>query len=247
MTGQPGLYNNVAPLRNVSAMLELVERVQNSEHGLPRFGCFSGFAGYGKSTAATFTANACDAIIVEAKDYWTRRSLCDTLAVELGLKPKGTVASLAEQIAEQLVRGDRPLIIDEADHLLKRDMLELVRGIHQSSGVGVIFVGLELFPQNLRKYEQVHSRMLGWVQAQPGNMADLQQLAKIWCPDVELEPDFLKLIFETSRQSIRRMSVGLANARTFAKTRGLTQLGRREWGAQVFENGEAPMPRRGAA
>lgn len=247
MSERSGLYNNVAPLRNVSAMIELVMRVKNSEYGLPRFGTFSGFAGYGKSTAATFAANECDAIIIEAKDYWTRRSLCEALAIELGLKPKGTVASLADQIAEQLGRSDRPLIIDEADHLVKRDMLELVRGIHQSSGVGVIFVGLELFPQKLMAFEQIHSRMLGWVQAQPGDMADLQQLVTIWCPDIALEDDFKRFILTESRRSIRRMSVSLANARAFAKTRGLTRLGRKEWGTRAFDNGEAPAPRRFSA
>lgn len=244
MVEMSGLYTNVAPLRNVSSMIELVLRVKNSEYGLPRFGAFTGFAGYGKSTAATFAANECDAIIVEAKDYWTRKSLCEALAIELGLSPKGTVAALADRIADQLARSDRPLIIDEADHLFKRDMLELVRGIHQSSGAGVIFVGLELFPQKLSAYEQVHSRMLAWVQAQPGDMTDLQQLVKIWCGDIGLEQEFLRFILAQSRGSIRRMSVSLANARAFAKTRSMTRLGLKEWGGRVFDNGEAPAPRR---
>jgi hypothetical protein len=53
--------NNVAPLRNVGLLSELVERVLNRTAGLPGMACFHGFSGYGKSFAAMY-AGMCMAV-----------------------------------------------------------------------------------------------------------------------------------------------------------------------------------------
>jgi len=59
--------NSVAPLRNVAALMELLERVMNRTPGLPGMATFHGFSGYGKSFAAMYAANKYRAYLVQEK------------------------------------------------------------------------------------------------------------------------------------------------------------------------------------
>ncbi|WP_236549860.1 ATP-binding protein, partial [Profundibacterium mesophilum] len=81
--------------------------------------------------------------------------------------PKGTVSEMVEAISAELAMSDAPLLIDEADMLVKRKMIEIVRDIYEGSGAPVILIGEELLPQKLQQWERIHGRMLDWVAAQP--------------------------------------------------------------------------------
>lgn len=142
-----------------------------------------------------------------------------------------------------MAQTGRPLLIDEADFLVQRKMVELLRDIYESSGSPVILIGEENLPQNLRKWERVHGRMLGWVAAEPGTKDDLDLLAKIYAPDVEIGDELKSKIFAASNRSIRRMSVNLASVKERAAVLGTSKIGAAEWGSTGFYTGEAPPPR----
>ena len=56
MTEDTTNVNSIAPLKNVTLMNALVERVMNRSPGLPGMATFHGFSGYGKTSAATYVA-----------------------------------------------------------------------------------------------------------------------------------------------------------------------------------------------
>lgn len=244
MTDNPVPINSVAPLANVTALVSLIKRVQDRDYGLPGMACFYGFSGSGKSTAATFAANHYQAYCVQVKSVWTQKKLCDAILTDLGVRPARTVADMLDQVAEHLARYNRPLIIDEADHLVSRNMIEVIRDIYESSGAAIILIGEEQLPQKLQKWERVHGRMLGWVGAQPGTMRDLELLSQIYCKGVTLGADLKDLLLRMSNHSIRRISVNLSTVREFALINGLSEVSRAEWGKREFFTGDAPAPRR---
>jgi DNA transposition AAA+ family ATPase len=247
MTNKSEGLTSIAVLRNVSSMLELVYHVQDRDYGLPGMGMFTGWAGFGKSQAATFATIKTNAILIEANKFMRPKSLCVKICGELGIKPKGNLNDLIDQIAQWFSETGRPLIIDEADHLLQHDMLELVRVIHQGSDAAIILVGEELFPQNVKAFERVDSRMLARVQAQPGDMNDLMALARIYCPGIELSAEFRQYILKTCRYSHRRITTALSNIKAFARTQGVKAVDGAVWGNRTFDNGDAPAPRRAVA
>lgn len=243
MDGTP-LFNSVAPLRNVGALVELVDRVQKRGHGLPGMATFYGPSGFGKTTAAIYAANRFKAYQVQVKSAWTTRKLCTAILQDLAVPAARTIADMVDQIAEEIARSARPLIIDEADHLVSRNMIEIVRDIYESSGAAIILIGEELLPQKLQKWERVHGRMLDWVAAEPGDLADVTHLARIYCPGVQLDDDLKHLLLKESNASIRRICVNLDRVREFALTKGLQAVGRADWGKTGFFTGHAPTPRR---
>ncbi|MCU0882708.1 MAG: ATP-binding protein [Hyphomonadaceae bacterium] len=245
MTDETPLFNSVAPLRNVSALVQLIERTQNRAASLPGMACFYGPSGYGKTTAAVYAANRFDALVVQLKSTWTTRKLSAAILAEMGIAPRGTVADMVDQISEQLARSGRPLLIDEADFLVARKQIEIVRDIYESSGASVILIGEELLPQKLQAWERVHGRMLDWVPAQPGTAADVDHLAKIYCAGVTLDAALKKAVLAQSGASIRRVCINLDRLAERARTEGRTSLSVSDIDTKAgFFTGEAPAPRR---
>jgi hypothetical protein len=234
----------VAPLRNVAALVALINRVETRMVGLPGMAVFYGPSGYGKTTAAIYAANKFDAYQVQVKSAWTAKKLCGAILIDQGVKPARTIADMVDQVSEELARTGRPLLIDEADHLVTRNMVEIVRDIYEGSGATVILIGEELLPQKLQAWERVHGRMLDWVGALPGNADDLEHLAPIYCPNITLTEGLKNHLLKVSNNSIRRMCINLGRVHEFAQTRGLKSVSREDWGKGNFFTGEAPHPRR---
>ena len=157
MTETPRLYNSVAPLANVALLLGLATRLQDRAPGLPGMGTFYGPAGWGKTTAGIYVTNRLNAVHIEALPFGGIRSLLVMIVTELGQRPLRSLDDLFAQASGELARTGRPLILDEADHLLSNRMIETIRRLHDVSGAPVILMGEELLPQKLMQWERVPS------------------------------------------------------------------------------------------
>lgn len=233
----------IATLRNVVAMVQLVERVMTRAPTLPGMACFYGPSGYGKSHAATYAANTFDAYYVEAESTWTRGAFCEAICLELGLEPRGRIDQMVRDIYRELAATGRPLFIDEADHVIACGLIEIARDIHQKSDAPVILIGEENLPRKLMKWERVHGRMMPPVAAEPGTLSDLNLLAEIYCPDVSISEDLKARLLSDSHNSIRRICMNLHDLRLFAQRQGLRHVDGDDWGNASFFGGQAPQPR----
>lgn len=246
MSDNRTLYNSVAPLANVARLTQLIDRCQNRTHGLTGMGCFYGFAGYGKTTAGVYATNKFNACHVEALPVGGTKGLMEMVVTELGLRPARQTAKMFEQAAQELGRTQRPLILDEADHLLTDRTIETIRALHDKTGVPIILMGEETLPQKLTRWERVHSRILSWVPAEPATVEDVGDLARIYARGVEIAPDLREALLQASRGSIRHVSNNLAALAEHAALRGLKRLQKSDW-TGTFQSVEAPAPRRGLA
>lgn len=234
---------NVAPLANVARLTQLIDRCLHRAHGLPGMGCFYGKAGLGKTTSGIYATNRFSACHVEALPIGGVKGLLSMIAVELGQKPARTTDALFIQVAQDLTRSRLPLIIDEADHILSDKPIEIVRRLHDVSGVPVILMGEEALPQKLQRWERVASRILSFVGAESATMADVDHLAKIYAGGLVLSPELKSQLLAASRGSIRNVSTNLAHVQEFGAVQGLTKIGLAEWAGRPFHTGEAPAPR----
>lgn len=246
MTERGELYNTVAPLANVTRLMALIDRAQNRGPGLPGLGCFYGRAGLGKTTAGIYATNTLNACHVEALPFGGLKKLMEMIVTELGLRPKRLIPDLFDQAAQELAMTGRPLIIDEADHILSTKTIEAVRHLHDKSGAPVILMGEELLPQRLQAWERVHGRMLAWVEAEPATLDDVGHLARVYAPDVEIAPELREAVLTSSKASMRYISTNLAALAEFAAVRGLRRMTLADWGGGAFHTGEPPTLRRGA-
>lgn len=241
---------SVAPLKNVASCLALVDALVHRPAHLPSIGVFSGFSGYGKTMAAQYCWNRTGALFVEVFDFWTRKKFCQAILAELGVpRPRGTMGELMDDIIARL--GDepsRPLIIDEADKLVDKGMIELVRDLNKAAQVPVLLVGEELLPQKLETHERVHNRVLDWVLAQPCDLDDTRALAAFLYPKLPIADDLLDRIRAETGGKARRIATTLNEAAGYARNAGLSELTAATYRGRIF-TGETPKrfaPRRAA-
>jgi replication-associated recombination protein RarA len=206
---------------------------------------FYGPSGYGKSTAAAYAANRTRAYYVECRSTWTRRATLSAMLHEMGIETAkgGRIYEMADAVCEQLAKSERPLIVDEMDHLVDKSAVELIRDIYEGSGAAILLIGEERLPKKLEKWERFHGRILDFVPAQPADMSDARHLAKLYCGAVTVEEDLLKRISELAHGSARRICVNLERVRSEATATGLKSIGLSQWGKRAFYTGEAPVRR----
>lgn len=239
--GQPPapIPGSIAPLRNVALFSALVDRVMHRPVGLPGMATFHGPSGLGKSCCAIYAANKHRAYYVQVRSVWTRKHMLASILGEMGIRPASTIPEMMDQVGQQLSLSNRPLIIDEADYLLAKGMIELVRDIYESSQAAIILIGEEGLPQALTRFERVHGRMLDWQAAQPANENDARVLARLYCPTATLGEDLLARLLEASGGSVRRICVNLDRVREFAVARDLRAVTLADYKGEVFTGSPA--------
>ena len=243
MTQPLSPVNTIAPLKNVAMCGMAMERATSRAQHLPGMVAFYGPSGWGKTFAATFVANKYRAYYVEAKSTWTKKALLLGILTEMGIAPAKTIYEMADQVAEQLVLSQRPLIIDEMDHLVERSAVEIVRDIYEASAAPILLIGEELFPAKLRRWERFHNRILVWQQAHPADHDDAAYLARLYAPEVEVADDLLRKIVDVTRGATRRVCVNIEQVRQLAVTQGWAKIDAKLWGARELYTGDAPARR----
>lgn len=237
----------LAPLKNVAICLDVAQRIIDQPAGVDRLGMFYGPSGYGKSKASQYLQNKKNAIYLEVFDFWTRRVFVESLLSELGVdRPRGTIADMMLQ-ALRLLRDDPNLllIIDEADKIVDKGFIELVRDIYKGAKIPVLLVGEELLPEKLRRYERCANRVTAYGAANASDLDDARTLAGAYQPQLDIADDLLAHIVHETRGVASQIVATLADVAQFARARQVASVGLQSWSGTVF-TGRAPS-RRAAA
>lgn len=203
-TGLTAMAVGVAQVTNVAVCFEAIERIQSRHPSLPGIGVFYGRSGDGKSSAASYIANKLNAYYVQATSICTKKSFLDSVLREMTIPATKTAAEMLGQIAEELAKSGRPLIIDEADHLVKGNKIEMIRDIYESSQGTILIIGEEMLPKKLERWERFHGRVHSWVPAQPATANDAALLAKVYAPKIAIDDQVLEQLVGAVRGSTRR-------------------------------------------
>lgn len=235
----------IAPLANVSLCLQALDTAIDRPDHLPGITCFYGPSGYGKSFSAAFAANKRRAYHIECRSSWTKKALLEAILKEMGIFGGKTIYQMTDDVAEQLIKSRRPLIVDEVDHIVDKSAIEIIRDIYEGSGAPILLIGEEKLPAKLKRWERFHGRVLDWCPAQPAGIKDAKHLAKLYSPDVEIDEDLLIRITEIAKGSVRRICVNLERIRTLANQAGMDAMNLSMWGNRELFSGDAPIRRVG--
>jgi DNA transposition AAA+ family ATPase len=234
-------------LKNVAGFLAMTMRAVERPPHLPGICVCHSHSGYGKTVASIVAQNKTGAARVEIGDTWTRKTTLKAILRELGVfdeRKRLTIADMAEQAIVALGNEpNRPLIIDEADKLVDKGMIELVRELHEHSGVPVILIGEERLPAKLLAHERVHNRVLDWFAAQPCDLDDTKLLAAAFAPKIAIGDDLLEAIRIASGGRARRIVVNVSRVAELARNKGKNVIDLKTWGDAPFYTSEPPAAR----
>ena len=237
-------FGSVAPLKNVAECLSVAQRIIDRPPGVDGLGLFYGPSGYGKSKASQYVQNKTKALYIEVFDFWTRKVLVESLLAELGIdRPRGSIADMMRQIL-RLLQDDpnRLLIIDEADKLVDKNMIELVRDIYKGARIPVLLVGEEKLPDKLKQYERCENRVTAFGMANPCDLSDAQSLVRIYQRGLTINDDLLGHIITETRGVTSRIVTTLAEVGQWAKARQLSSVDLATYDGAIF-TGRAPRRR----
>ncbi len=234
---------SIAPVKNIVALGEAADALVQRAAGVPGMGLVWGPTGYGKTTGAAWLRNKCDGIYVRALALWTPASMLDAIARELGGAFRGSCARTIDWICERLELRPRPVLVDEADYVLRTGRLvDTLRDLHDQTSSPVIMFGMPGIQRQLVRWPQVTGRILHAIEFSPCDVEDARVLARALC-EVEVEDGLLARLQREAKGSARLIVVGLARVETFARTRGMRSIGTEQWGRRELFFGEAPAGR----
>jgi hypothetical protein len=235
----------IAQIGNIAQCQTAIERAMSRSANLPGLVCFYGPSGWGKSLSSNYLCNTQRGYYVQVKSIWSKKVFLSKILGEMGIKPAHTTGEMLDQVCDQLSASGRPLVIDEMDHLVDKNAVELVRDIYEGSQAPILIIGEEQLPQKLKKFERFHGRILAFVPALPVTLADAKLLADVYAPGVACSEDLLANLVQEAHGSVRRVCVNLDQAREEAATMGVKaiDLAWCQANGVKFYTGEAPRRR----
>lgn len=186
--------------------------------------------GVGKSELCERWAVEQGAIFVRCKQTWTVRSLLDDLADKMGVSKGGRNSEVQARIIGKLAVEMVPLMLDEADHLIRStaSLLEVVRDITDITGTSCFLVGMERFGYSVARYPHIASRVARVIDFQPITLADVRAAVDAKAalgdahdsPKLPMDDDAVALIHEQCKGRMRLLLNAIANIEGWAAANG---------------------------
>lgn len=228
-----------AQLTNMALCLRTLIDCRESENPSARMGIFHGFSGYGKTVAAAFCASRTGAIYIQAQELWTRKTLLEVLAEELGIaRPARTAASLLRQIIDTLKSRPLDLIVDEMDYLANKGLVNTLRDIHDGAPVAILMIGEEALPAKLKAWERFDNRIVTTAMALPATPEDALKLRDHYCNRIRIADDLAEHFRVRCRGVTRRIVNNLQMAQKVAAENGAVSIDLAWWGDRPVRTGD---------
>lgn len=213
----PARIGRWAATTNMTLALETMYEAINAPEGVDKMLIFYGQSGLGKSIAVANVANAVDAVYVSFNRLWTHKWLLAKIGHELGLvHMRGTTVAMLDAVIERINERRCPLIFDETDYMIERGTPEILRDIYVETGVPLMMVGEEAFPDRVKRWERFDNRILRKTRALPLTTGDGRLLRDIYCTRVRIEDDLADHLTAMCKGVARHIVTALHNAQTAA-------------------------------
>ncbi len=177
-----------------------------------------GVYGIGKSELTERWAADSGYVFVRAKETWTKRALLDELADKMGLAKGGRNQEVQARIIGKMAVDMVPLIVDEADFLVRStaSLLEVLRDITDITGTMCFLVGMEHFPLKVARYAHIASRVAKVVEFEVLSLADVKATVAIKA-EVAIDDEVTALIHTQAKGRMRLVLNAIANIEQWAQ------------------------------
>lgn len=193
---------------------KLVSRRGAREAGLV---IIQGVYGVGKSELTERWAADSGYVFVRAKQTWTERAMLDELATKMGLTKTGRNQEVQARIIGKLAVDMVPMIIDEADFLVRStaSLLEVLRDITDLTGTMCFLVGMEHFRTKVARYPHIASRVAREVIFEPLSHADVRATLNAKS-EVPISDDVVPELHAQAKGRMRLLLNAIANIEQWA-------------------------------
>jgi DNA transposition AAA+ family ATPase len=212
-----------------------------------KMGLCYGHPGIGKTTSAKYVAAQERAIYMCAIAGLSQSSLAGKIVETLGGTPRRSLVQNVDFVIENLKKTRTPLIIDEFDYLTSKDLLSVIRTIHDLASVPIVLVGMTGIYQKISAQKLFLDRIHYFLEMTGVTADDTKLIIASKC-EVAIKEDLISQIHRQSQGNARRLLRIIKQVESLALAHGLESIGIEEWGdrALVPASSEAPSRRRSA-
>ncbi|MCH8500182.1 MAG: AAA family ATPase, partial [Marinobacter sp.] len=179
----------------------------------------------------------------ECRESWTKKAFLIAILREMGIIPMKTLSEMVDQVAEQLSRSGRPIIIDDVQYVIDKAAANVLTDIYNASQGTLILIGEERVPASMARLERLHNRVLEWVPAQAASLGDVIELAQNSYPDVDIAEDLLDEVRTRVKGCLRRIAVNLYRIYSEAMAHNWERVDLSIWGERTIHTGQPPARR----
>lgn len=185
----------------------------------------TGEAGLGKTRAIDRLAVDKNALYVRASSVGRPLALMKSL-VETApqISTRGNAHAIQQEIIKYLAHANVPMIIDECQHLIRSDgveMIECLRDISDRAEVPLILVAGELGVEaKLARHPQIASRIAETVEFKPFKLAEVGQIIQK-LTDVQFDDALIVAVHQRTGGKMRLLLEGIQRLEDFAKANTL--------------------------
>jgi len=231
-----------APLSNLKLAANALGRAINRSAGMHGVVALYGNTGIGKTQSALYCENKYGAVYVQCQRLWSKKATLTGMARAMGIHPGRTAIDIFDQVAEQLRLSKRPIILDEVDYIVGKEILDVLRDLYEVSRCTLMIIGEELLPRTLKAASpRFHNRVLVWQPASFATPDDARKLADYYVPDLAISDDMLAHILEESGEVATRIRLMLDEVRHVAEAEGIGRVDRAAWGKRQLAAGDGPV------
>lgn len=173
-------FLQVANVRNLTTALS---QLRTRDPGVPGLAVMHGPPGRGKTQSAIWYAANKGARYLEANPAWSMRWMMNDLyLVVKGLRrgPRiGTTQRAYDMTVDLLEQDPAPILIDEADRLCRDiKLLEMIRHLHDRTGVPIVFVGTDILTGKLAQHDRFWRRVTQVIPFRPLSIDEIRMAAR---------------------------------------------------------------------
>jgi len=206
--------------RNVLAIKELMQNIQNRSEQVPGLGLVYGCTGYGKTRAAVWYAVHNSSIYVRAKEIWTPAWMLRDISYELGVYAYSSTERCFLQLQKTIAERKKLIIIDQADYIEKKNkLLNTIMDLYDYTAVPFVLVGTEELAHRLARHNQFWRRTSQVAMMQPLGKEEVTQVAEELC-GLEVQDGATQGILQVTNGSIGEYVVLLEEMEKGARQKG---------------------------
>ncbi|WP_304308090.1 ATP-binding protein [Pseudacidovorax intermedius] len=206
-----------------------MKHIRKASAQMPRIAVLSGPPGYGKSQAAAHMCHPLteNAAYIGLLTFDTTRSIAERLLKELDIRFKAnwTTAQKFEAICQYLMETNRPLVVDEFDHVAEKTIVDFFRAIHDQAATPIFIIGEQDLQHKLqRHHERFHDRVLTWVKATPCDDQDTRLLTRHYAPNLKWSDAAIAALQRKGAGVARRITTDIERVKEFCKQRSIVDV-----------------------
>jgi hypothetical protein len=234
----------IAKTDNVSNLFKMYQALDGRSRNVPGIGLLAGEAGIGKTTAITWLQNRTKSIVLECSPVWTPYGMLSDLCRELGEGSGGGASAALNRIVERLRIQGRGLVLDECDDRLFMpgrkyfEMVDLLRAIHDRTGVPLIFVGYQRMRQTVARFPQLEGRVSQEVDFHRLTISDTRLFAEALHPHLKLADCLIKRLFKSTEGRPRQTVTALELINSVSAGERWAEVTAEVWGDRKFFPGD---------